>query len=151
MPTITPPTTAGEGTVLKVESDTTPGTFSTIAQVTEIDGPEVLVEAIDNTAMESGLITTRPSYFPEPDKLSLKVWFDPNDTDTHKNFVTDYTQPRTVRNYQLEFNDDNTTHAHATFHAYQTSFKLTGMKVKSNLEADVELKLTDLPVFTPGT
>ncbi len=148
MPTVDAVVIPGEGTILSVEIATT---MTPIAQVVEIDGPEILVEAVDSTAMTTGLIITRPSLFPEPDKITMKVFFDPNDTATHELFVTDFTTPRTIRSYELAFNDSNTTHAKAAFHGFLTSFKLNNMKVKSNLGADIELKLTDLPVFTPGS
>ena len=94
MPTVDAQVTPGEGTILSVEIATT---MTPVAQVTEIDGPEVMVEAIDSTAMTTGLIISRPSLFPEPDKLTLKIWFDPSDTATHALFVTDYTTPSVNR------------------------------------------------------
>jgi hypothetical protein len=148
MPTVDALVIPGEGTILSVEIATT---MTPVAQVTEIDGPEVMVEAIDSTAMTTGLIISRPSLFPEPDKLTLKIWFDPSDTATHKLFITDATAPGAIESYELKFNDTNTTPAKCTFHGFLTSFKLNGMKVKSNLGADIELKLTDLPVFTAGS
>jgi hypothetical protein len=148
MPAVDANVIPGENTLLQVEIGST---FVTIAEVTEIDGPEVLVEAIDSTAINTGLIISRPSKFPEPDKLTLKIWFDPNDTNTQILFVQDTTTPGTIQSYKLEFNDTKTTHATATFHGFTTSFKLNGMKAKSNLGADVEIKLRDLPVYAAGT
>lgn len=139
----------GEGTLLMVKIS---AAYVKVAQVFEVDGPEWLVEAIDRTALDTGFILTRPSKFPEPGKISLKVWYDPNDTNTQAMFVTDATTPGAVQDYQLQVNDDNTTHATVGFSAFLTSFKITGVKPKSsNLEADIELQCTTLPVVTPGT
>jgi hypothetical protein len=148
MPVVTPAIMPGEGTVLSVMIAST---VTPIAQVYEIDGPEVLVEAIDTTDLTHGLIISRPSLFPEPDTVSLKVWFDPNDASTQKMFVTDVTTPGAIQAYTLQFNDKGTTHAKATFSGFTTSFKLNGAKVKSNIGADIEIKCTSLIVFTPGT
>lgn len=138
----------GEGTILSVMVATT---MTPVAEVTEIDGPEILVEAVDSTAMGTGLIITRPSLFPEPDKLTAKIWFNPSDVATHKLFVTDITTPGTIESWEIQFNDSNTTHAKAAFHGFLTSFKMNGAKVKSNIGADIEIKLTDIPVFTAGS
>jgi hypothetical protein len=148
MPVVEAVAQPGEGTLLMVKIATV---FTQCAQIVEIDGPEILVEAIDKTVLNSGLIISRPSLFPEPDKVTLKALFDPNDTDTQLLFVTDFTTPKLVRDYKIVFNDTNTTHATSTFSGFLTSFKLNGMKVKSNIGADIELKLTTIPIFTPGT
>jgi hypothetical protein len=138
----------GEGTLLQVSIS---ASFVTVAQVYEVDGPTMLVEAIDRTALNTGLILKRPSKFPEPDKVSLKVWFDPSDNHTQLLFTGDANVPGTIEIYQLKINDQYTTHALIGFSAFLTSFKLNGMKVKSNLGADIELQLTSLIDFTPGT
>jgi hypothetical protein len=138
----------GEGTLLQVSISST---FTTVAEVVEIDGPGVMVEAIDSTILTGPLIISRPSRFPEPDKLTVKIYFDPNDTITQALFVTDISTPKAIQAYKIVFNDQNTTHAIATFSGYITSFKLNGLKVKSNLGADVELQLTTLITFTAGT
>lgn len=151
MPAVIAQVQPGETTKLQVEDPATPGTFIDVAEVTEIDGPEVLIEAVDATALNSGIVKTRPSYFPEPGKLTLKIWYDPQDTSSQPLFIVDFTTPHTIRSYKLQFNNETGTYATGAFHAFQTSFKLTGMKVKSNLEADIELQLVDLPVFTVGT
>jgi hypothetical protein len=148
MPAVDANVIPGENTLLQVQIA---ATFTTIAQVTEIEGPEVLVEAIDSTAINTGLIITRPSRFPEPDTITLKIWFDPNDTNTQILFIQDTTAPGTIQSYKLQFNDGQTTKASAAFSGFTTSFKLNGMKVKSNLGADVEIKLRDLPVYTAGS
>jgi len=138
----------GEGTILAVSISST---MTPIAQVVEIDGPAILVEAIDNSTVNGTLITTRPSRQAEPDKLTLKIWYDPNDTVTQALFYTDIATPKTVEAYQLTFNDQHATHAIATFSGFITSFKLNGMKTKSNLGADIELKLTTLLTITVGS
>jgi hypothetical protein len=138
----------GEGTLLQVKISTT---FTTIAEVYDVDGPAVMVEAIDNSTVAGILITKRPSRQPEPDKMTVKVWFDPSDTITQALIVTDISAPATIELFQITFNDQYTTHALANFSGFFTSFKLNGMKNKSNLGADVEIQLTTLIVFTPGT
>lgn len=139
---------AGEGTHLAIHIASA---FVDVAQCYEIDGPEVLVEAIDKTALTSTLIITRPSKQPEPGKVTFKLWFDPSDTDTQQLLYSRATTPGTVDQFQLTFNDQYTTHALGTFHGFVTSFKMNGMKMKSNLGADLEVQMTDLPAFTGGT
>jgi hypothetical protein len=148
MPAIVPSVQPGEGTKLEVMLATV---LTPVAQVYEIDGPETLVEAIDISDLTKGIIVTRPSLFPEPDTVSIKVWFDPNDIATHKLFVTDVTTPGAVEAWTITFNDGNATHATATFSGFITSFKLNGAKLKSNIGADIEIKCTTLIVFNPGT
>lgn len=138
----------GEGSYLQVAISSTQ---TTIAQIYEVDGPEILVEAIDKTALNSGLIITRPSKFPEPDKVSFKIWYDPNDTVTQELITTDIQAPGTIEAFQIVFNDSHGTHAMATFSGFFTSFKLNGMKVKSNIGADVEIKLTTILTITVGS
>jgi len=139
----------GEGTLLQVSISST---FVTVAQVYEIDGPEEMVEAIDKTALNSGLIITRPSKFPEPGKLNLKIYYDPADTHTQQLFTNDITTPSNVQAYKISVNDQYMTHSTVGFSGFITSFKITGIKPKSsNLSADVEIQTTTVLTITPGS
>lgn len=139
----------GEGTVLQVTIATV---LTPVAQCYEIDGPEQLVEAIDKTALNSGLIITRPSKFPEPGKLSIKIWYDPNDNVAQGLFVADITAPGTVEAFVIVVNDQHVTHSTIGFSGFLTSFKPTGMKPKSsNLSAEIEIQLTTILTIVAGS
>ena len=111
----------GEGTVLQVSISST---MTTVAQVYEIDGPEQLVETIDVTALSTGLILTRPSKFPEPGKVSIKVYYDPHDNNTQGLIVSDVQTPGLSRSWQIQVNDQHTTHATVAFTGFVTSFNV---------------------------
>jgi hypothetical protein len=144
----------GEGATLSVGS-----TPAVVAGIVEIDGPAINVEAIDATVLAGPLILTRPSRFPEPDKLTLKIFFDPGDTVGQKLFITDVQLPGVAgalpllgsETWAIQFNDQHTTHGSCGFTGFVTKFGLNGMKKGSNLGADVEIQLTSLLTFTAGS
>lgn len=138
----------GEGTSLKIAIATV---MTQIGLVTEIDGPSFDVAAVPTTHMLSPLHTNRPSQLPKPDKCSFKLWFDPNDATVQTLFIDRITNPGTVDDFRIDFNDGNTTRSNCTFSAFVTKFKIAGIKVEENISADIELMLTTIPVFTPGT
>jgi hypothetical protein len=138
----------GEGTLFQVEIAST---YTTVAQVIEVTGPETMVAAIDKTVLTSTLIITRPSKLPNPDKCSLKIYFDGNDNNTQILITGDVTTPGTIRNFKIVFVDGDTTPQCVTFSGYFTSFKLNGLKVEENVGADVEIKPTTVFTFVPGT
>jgi hypothetical protein len=145
-----PITRPGEGTILMLKIAST---FTEIAEVHEIDGPEMTVAAIAKTALTSPHKRYRSSRQPDPGTISLKLYFDPNDTtDVHQLLYSKVAQPNTVNDdFKLVFVDDMTVPAHALFSGFFTKFKLTGMTTEdANLEAECEIQLDSLPVFTEG-
>ena len=142
-------TIPGEGTIFQVKVSTV---YTTIAQVTEVDGPEMLVAAIDKTNLLSALKLSRGSKLPDPSKVSIKILFDVNDTVSQNLIWGDLNStPGTSRDFKIIFNDGDTTPSSATFSGFFTSGKLNGIKVEENLGMDVEMKPTTIITFTAGT
>jgi hypothetical protein len=138
----------GEGTSLKIKIA---AVMTQIGLVTEVDGPSMDIAAVPTTYLLSPLHTNRPSRLPKPDKCSFKLWFDPNDATVQSIFVTRMSTPGVIDDFQIDFNDGNTTRSMCTFSAFVSKFKVAGIKVEENIQADIELMLTTIPIFTAGT
>ncbi len=144
----TPEIVAGEGTKLEMKITTT---FVEIGLVYEIDGPGVKVTVVPTDHLTSTVMTTRPGKIPDPDTASIKIWMDPSDTAMHQVLIDRCNAPGTIDDFQITFNDDNTTHAKATFSGFFTGFKFNGMKNQENVGADLEIKLTTIVELTAGS
>jgi hypothetical protein len=136
-----------KGTLLQVEDATTPGTFITIAFRTKIEGPEIKVDSVDETHLDSDMMESRPSDFADPGEISFTVNYDPEEA-THVTLEGLASTPTTV-NWRLVFNNKTNTRKHRQFAGYVTSFKPTGFEVGSRPTADVTIKLTG--AVTSGT
>jgi hypothetical protein len=136
-----------KGTLLQVEDTTTPGTYITIAFRTKIDGPEIKVDSVDETHLDSAMMESRPSDFADPGEISFTVNYDPAEA-THITLEDLARTPETV-NWRLVYNNKTNTRPHRQFAGYVTSFKPTGFEVGSRPTADLTIKLTG-PV-TDGT
>jgi hypothetical protein len=136
-----------KGTLLQVEDATTPGTYITIAFRTKIEGPEIKIDSVDETHLDSDMMESRPSDFADPGEISFTVNFDPAEA-THVTLEGLASTPDTV-NWRLVFNNKTNTRPHRAFAGYLTSFKPTGFEVGSRPTADVTIKLTG--AVTSGT
>jgi antitoxin (DNA-binding transcriptional repressor) of toxin-antitoxin stability system len=131
----------GEGTVLTMDG-------APVAMVVEIDGPDITVAACDDSNLTRALRVCRPSRLPAPGRMTLRVWYDPNDTAGNSLFTRDSSKPGPVRQYQLILtNPALAVTATAPFSAFVTSFRLTGARLKSNIGADIELQWVTLLRF----
>lgn len=129
----------GQGTILKNGS-------TTIAQVVEVDGPEVTVGTKETTNLSSTSKTYR-AQLPDSGTVSATIQYDPADT-THVALTTLInTWPQAAAAYSVTFNTAATTDK-ATFSAILTKFKPKGMNEDDNLEADIEFKITGLVIWT---
>lgn len=136
----------GFGTLLKIGDGGATETFTTIAQVQDISGPELSLDLDDTTNhSSSGGYEEAIASVIRTGEVSLELVFDPAD-DTHDypaGLVKDLTD-KTKRNFQLVFTDTaNTTWA---FTAYVSNFKPSA-PVSGKLSADVSLKLTGAPTL----
>ncbi len=134
----------GQGTILKM---TISASLTAIAQVTEIEGPEVTVPAIDKTNLSDVYKRWRPG-LPEPGKVSFKIQFDPADT-THQALSTAAnTFPQPIVAWTITYNTQSGT-AHDSFTGFVSSYKKTGMNQEDNLTGELEIQMDSLPVPTP--
>jgi hypothetical protein len=140
-------TVPGEGTLLQIKIASV---FTTIGNRVSIGGPASEVNAVDKTNLDSTLREYRPSQIPEAGRLSLSVFYDPNDS-THQILPSRVKTPGTIDDFKLIFNDGMGTPANETFSGFVTKFEKNGMEVDGNLGADVEIQLTTLVTSTEGS
>ena len=127
------------GTTLKIGG--TAGTA--IANVTEIDGPELSAETIDMTAHDSsGAYREMFPSFLDAGEVSLKIQYDPANTQ-HKALLTSLTG-RASASYALTF--PTTPVASWVFTGYVTGFKPSA-PMDGALEADVTIKVSGAPTL----
>lgn len=147
----------GEGTLLQVDLahrppavDTTP-TWTLVGQRVEIEGPDVKIDAIETTTLDSTRKQFRQITLPEDGKLTLTIYYDPTDaTLAHHLLQGEWLAPTGSYWYSLVFNTAAPgSREGVIFSAFVSGFKPTGMKVGENLSADVELTLDGgaAPVF----
>jgi hypothetical protein len=68
-----------EGTLLQVESATTPGTFITVGQRITIDPAEESADEVERTNLDSLCVQTRGSAIPDMGEVGLHIQYDPHD------------------------------------------------------------------------
>jgi predicted secreted protein len=138
--------TSGIGTQFKIGDGATPETFTTVAEVKSIEGPELSLDLMDVTNMDS------PSYYREvlpgfknAGEVTLELNFLPAHS-TH-NAVTGLLskfEGRTLRNYKIVFpNIGNTTWS---FAGYVTKFSPTA-NFDEPLNAAVTITVTGAPTL----
>ena len=136
------PAVGVEGLLLQVGNSNSPETFTTIANVTDIDVPTIS-ETQDVTNV-GDLWRRRFPTLHDMGKISCKIFWVPEES-THRNSATGlrYMMINNVlKDFQLIYNDGN--NATDAFPAYVTSFHVTG-KVGGVLEATVEFSNSGAP------
>ncbi len=134
---------SSHGTLIKKGDGATPETFATVAEVKDIEGPDIDPQYEDVTNHGSGGWTEMKPVLKDGGKLSFPVNFLFSEP-THglnTGLVADMLNG-TRRNWKMVF-PDNTT---ANFAAY-VKVKL-GAKVKGILEGEIELQLTGAVTFS---
>jgi hypothetical protein len=141
----------GEGTLLQLLT-TPPTTYTTIANVDEIDGFEVGADAIDKFGLGDVVKKRRKSLMIDPGELSLKLRVDPSNA-VHKSIYTKTiaSDPAADDTFKIVFKDGNATPAFATFNGFFTKYKLTGMKEGENVIVESTVQVNTVPVMTEGT
>ena len=130
--------TSGFGTLLKRGDGATVEVFSTIAEIRSISGPNMSLETIDATHMESpgGFREVLPS-FKTAGEVTLECNFLPGDTN-HQALITDF-KNRTKKNFKIVWpNTDTTTWS---FTGYVTGFSPSAA-VGDMLSASVTVTVT---------
>jgi len=132
------------GTMLKIGDGGSPETFATIAEVLDINGPNMTADTEEVTSQSS----TWKEYIAtvlDAGEVTFDLNFVPTDA-THSysaGLLKDFTS-RTLRNFQLVFPDSGSTTW--TFAAYVTAFQPSA-PVNGKLGASVTLKISGQPTL----
>jgi|SRR6516162_6489662 len=125
----------GQGTILKM----TITTLTAIAQVVEIDGPDITVPSIDKTNLADVIHRYRAG-LPDSGKVTATIQYDPADA-THVALTTAANQwPQAPVVWNQVFNTTGGPHMMA-YTAFLTKFHPKGMNSDDNLEADIEMQI----------
>lgn len=75
---------AGHGALVKLELDPSgsPGTFTTMGKVQDVDWPELTVPVVPSHGQEDSISTHEPAEIVMVGSMSVTAWYDPTDT-TH--------------------------------------------------------------------
>lgn len=137
--------TSGFGTLLKIGNGGSPTeTFAALAEVKNISGPNMSLETIDATHMESpsGYREILPS-FKSAGEVSVDVNFLPGNSQ-HQGLTTDFTN-RTLRNWQIVWPDTGSTTWQ--FAAYLTGFQPSA-SIDDVLGASITMTISGAPNFS---
>ena len=133
----------GQGAVFKM---TISSTMTAIAQVVELEGPGLAVGIKDISNLGSTSLQKR-GQLPDGGSVSGTLQFDSLDT-THvfmTTLIQTWPQPPTA--CEITFPMIASTE-NVAFNAILKKFALKGMNQEDNLEADFELEITGVPVWT---
>lgn len=140
----------GKGTILQMKS----GSFVTIGQRIELDGPDAQLRMRETTHLDSTMAAYRAD-IPEGGILSGRLFWDPNDSTATVSHQTlrgrVYTPPTTPDEFKLIYNDGFTTPANDDFKGFIKKWKPTGMKSGESLQVEFEIQITDQYTITAGT
>lgn len=136
---------AGYGVLLKIGNGATSETFTTIAEVRDIEGPELELEAKEVTSHDSGGWREYIGTLLTGGEVSFDLNFLPaNATHGYSSGLIEDMVNRTKRNFQLVFPDTDTT-------TWQFAALVTGFKpsaaVEDELTAEVTLRVTGQPTL----
>jgi hypothetical protein len=133
----------GQGAVLSMTIATV---MTAMAQVVELEGPGLAVGIKPTSNLGSTSIQKR-GQLPDGGTVSGTLQFDP--TDVTQTFMTTLIQtwPQPLTAGQITFPMVTGTHK-VTFNSILTKFKIKGMNQEDNLEADFELEISGLPVWS---
>lgn len=136
--------TAAKGTKLQLSIASV---FTTVAYITEIDGPDPEVQFKDVTDLNSGvsLEDGEPTGHTAPGEVSFKGWYDPQAT-THQACLAQITNPiaNGKANWKVVYPDPDLSET--PFVGTCKQFK-TGGKQNDFLTVDGSIKLAGLPTF----
>jgi hypothetical protein len=130
-----------QGTTIARESDTTPGTFITIAEIRSFSGPGGTAAIIDATTLGSAG-KEKVMGLKDEGQISLELNFVPSDTGQQALLADRTAQVR--RQFKITFSNTAVTanRATATFFAFVTGFTVAG-GVDALTTATVTLEITD--------
>lgn len=136
------PITQAKGTLLQHGVAGTPVTYTTIANRVSIDGPEITIEEIDATDLDSEVMETEPG-LPDPGSISMTINYRPTDA-THQ-LLYDLAFTPTVELWQLVFKDGTKY----PFSGWLSKFSPGGAEVNGKITAEIEIRVTGViePVY----
>ena len=126
-----------------------PPTYTLIAQVTSIDGPESEMGTVETTNLASVAKTYRKSLF-DGNEVSIELQLDPK-SDTHvllTGLFFGNTQISSGELWQIVFADATNGPSKVTFSAIITKLGPSGMEPESNMTANMTVKISGLVVWT---
>ena len=132
----------GFGTLFQRGDGATPEGFTTVGELSDIDGPGLELEAVEATHQESP--NSAQEFIPgliNAGEVGVTVSF--LETDTTQNNVRDDLLNRSKRNYRVQFPGGQKW----TFSALVTSFALKA-PVKDRLTAEIKLKVSGKPTIS---
>ena len=137
---------AAFGTLLKSGDGGSPESFTTIAEVTEIGGPDLSLDTVDGTHHGStgGWEEVIPTIL-RSGTVPFTIQYDPTDAthDASTGLIADMVN-KTLRNYELVLPDDSSTTW--SFSAYVVGFT-PGAPHDDKLTAECEVKITGEPTL----
>ena len=138
--------TAAFGTYLKIGDGNTPENFTTVAEVTNIGGPNMKVKMVDMTNHSSaGAFTEQVPTTIDVGALKLTVnWIPTHPTQGYATGLLRDLVNRNPRNFKLVFPD--TAHTTWLLPCYVVSFD-SKAAVEGKSEADFELDITGQPTL----
>lgn len=136
---------AAYGVLLKIGNGATSETFTTIAEVRDIEGPELELEAKEVTSHDSGGWREYIGTLLTGGEVSFELNFIPtNATQSYSSGLIEDMVNRTKRNFQIIFSDTGATTW--AFSALVTGFKPSAA-VEDELLAEVTLQVTGQPTL----
>lgn len=126
-------------------------TFVTVAELADVEGPDIKVNVRQPNRLNSLTVTKRPTQV-DLGKYKFTINYDQGDT-THLLIKNLALVPPTTgpSEFKVTYNDNNTTHAFDDFKGYVVSWKEKGKNEKDTVQAEVEIDVTDLYTVDPGT
>lgn len=121
------------------------GTYTALAQVVSIDGPESEMGTRETTNLASAAKTYAKTLF-DGGEPSLELEFDPK-SDSHALLIALFysnTQAQNGEQWRMTFADATNGPSTATFLAIITGFGPSGIETEANLMATLKLKISGL-------
>jgi hypothetical protein len=137
------------GTTLAHGVAGTPITYTILAQLMSIDGPESEMGTVPTVNLGSTAKTYRKTLF-DGNEVSCEMQFDPK-SDTHlllTGLFYGNTQLGAGEPWQIIFADATNGPSKATFTAIITKFGPSGIEPESNLQAKLTIKISGLVVWS---
>jgi hypothetical protein len=137
------------GTTLSHGVAGTPITYTILAQLMSIDGPESEMGTVSTVNLGSTAKTYRKTIF-DGNEVSVEMQFDPK-SDTHlllTGLFYGNTQIASGEPWQIIFADATNGPSKATFTAIITKFGPSGIEPESNLQAKMTIKISGLVVWS---
>lgn len=132
----------GQSTLVEV-GDGAPGTYNTIGEITDFDGPGGSATIINATHLQS-TAQEKLMGLPDEGQFSMTLNFDPTDTNG-QNRCRALRAAQTLGYFRVTFTDSPATVA--TFTAFVMEYRISGA-VDDKVNLNITLEITDSVTFT---